>query len=381
MQCSRRVIHGIVSQINMQKQTMRVAIIGAGINGICSAISLAQRGCSVTVYERSSPFSETSSRSSKLLHGGIRYLENGHIKLVREALEDRAWWVQNAPKYTQVNNFFIPIYENSSRSRLKLYAGVKLYEYLASSYSLGPSKYHNLEATLKANNCLSSDGLLGSVSYFDVQMDDIGLSEWLVGKAHSLGAIILDHTCVDRLSPEGVVMLSNGKKAVYDKIVNACGPWVAKILAESCIKSDFSLAPVKGSHIIVDRSINNPIVIQIPEDSRIVFMLPHGNQTLIGTTEVVHDMECEITCSDQEINYLIEAVNTVLHEPLSANEIIDKYAGVRPIVSTEKEMSKLSKANRDSVLEKHEKIVSIFGGKWTSGMRLGEAVANIVMNS
>lgn len=359
---------------------MHVAIVGAGINGICSAIALAQRGCSVTVYERSLPFSETSSRSSKLLHGGIRYLENGHVKLVREALEDRAWWVNNAPEYTKVNNFFIPIYKTSSRSRLKLYAGVKLYEYLASSYSLGPSKYHNVKATLKANNCLSPDGLLGSVSYFDVQMDDVGLSEWLVRKARSLGVVIVDHTGVGRLLPEGVVILSDGREIAYSKIVNACGPWAAKIMAESCIKSDYSLAPVKGSHIIVQRSINNPIVIQVPEDSRIVFMLPHGNQTLIGTTEVVHDMECEITCSDQEIDYLIEAVNSVLHEPLSVIEVVDKYAGLRPIVSNEVEISKLSKSNRDSVFEKRDRIVSIFGGKWTSGMRLGEVVADMVID-
>jgi glycerol-3-phosphate dehydrogenase len=358
---------------------MRIAIVGAGINGMCSAVALAQRGCSVTVYERSYPFSETSSRSSKLLHGGIRYLENGHINLVREALEDRAWWVQNAPEYTKVNNFFIPIYNNSSRSRLKLYAGVKLYEYLAGNYSFGPSEYHNRKATLLANDCLSSDGLLGSVSYFDVQMDDVGLSKWLVKRAYSLGVIILDHTCVCKLSPDGAVILSDGRKITFDKIVNACGPWAAKILAESCIKSNYILAPVKGSHIIVGRSISNPIVIQVPEGNRIVFMLPCRNQTLIGTTEVVHNIKNKITCSDQEVSYLISVVNSVLHEPLSVTEVLDKYAGVRPIVSTEAEISKLSKASRDSVFERHGRVVSVFGGKWTSGMRLGETVANIVM--
>lgn len=357
---------------------MRVAVIGSGINGICSAIALSESGCSVTVYERTFPFSETSSRSSKLLHGGIRYLENGHIKLVKEALEDRAWWLQNAPEYTQVNNFFIPIYENSSRCRLKLYAGVKIYDYLAGSYSLGPSAYHSREETLLSNKCLSPNGLLGSVSYFDVQMEDVGLSQWLVERALSLGVIILDHTHVDKLSPEGVVTLSDGREFTHDRIVNTCGPWTAKLLTESCVKTDYSLVPVKGSHLIVQRFIENPIVIQEPEDNRIVFMLPLGNQTLIGTTEVVHDLDREIVCSDQEVTYLLAVVNSTLCEPLSEIEVVDTYAGVRPVVTTEVEMSKLSKASRDSVIEENRKIVSVFGGKWTSGMRLGEKVAKLV---
>lgn len=107
---------------------MKVAVIGAGVNGICSAIALAQEGCDVLVYDRKTPFSETSANSSKLLHGGIRYLEKGHIKLVRDALEDRAWWMKNAKEHTKIARFYIPIYKNHSRSQLKLYIGAKLYE-------------------------------------------------------------------------------------------------------------------------------------------------------------------------------------------------------------------------------------------------------------
>jgi glycerol-3-phosphate dehydrogenase len=169
---------------------MNIAVIGAGVNGICCALALAERGCQVTVYESKTPFSETSSKSSKLLHGGIRYLEAFHFKLVREALADRAWWIENAPQHTKIHRFYIPIYKGKSRSRLQLYIGTKIYDLLSGKNSLGRSRYHSAKETLENNPILSPDGLLGAVSYIDVQMDDRSLSEWLIKKTKAQGIII-----------------------------------------------------------------------------------------------------------------------------------------------------------------------------------------------
>jgi glycerol-3-phosphate dehydrogenase len=203
---------------------MDIAVIGAGVNGICCAIALAEKGCKVTVYERKTAFSETSSKSSKLLLGGIRYLETFHFKLVGEALEDRTWWIKNAEQYTRINRFFIPIYKNKSRSRLKLYLGVKLYEWLAGQYSLGRSQYHSAKETLEHNPVLSSDGLLGAVSYIDVQMDDRNLSEWLIRKAESLGVLFRNGTPIQRIEIDGSVELITGEVVRHMKVINACGP-------------------------------------------------------------------------------------------------------------------------------------------------------------
>lgn len=360
---------------------MNVAVIGAGVNGICCALSLAEKGCKVTIYESKAPFSETSSKSSKLLHGGIRYLESFQIKLVKEALADRAWWIKNAEQYTRINRFFIPIYRNKSRSRLKLFLGVKIYEWLAGSNSLGKSHYHNRKQTLALNPVLSSDGLLGSVSYIDVQMDDRGLSEWLINKAKSAGVVIQENTPIQRVGRDGSITKVDGKEIKYDKVVNVCGPWAKKLIEDSDLRSEYSLALVKGSHIYVDRFLANPLVIQIPEDCRIVFALPCDRRTLIGTTELKHEISDQINCSEQELMYLINAANSVFAEKLKINEGAEAYAGVRPIVSSEQKVESLSKANRESTIETIGNLTNVFGGKWTSAMRLGNMVSEKILKS
>lgn len=359
---------------------MRIAVIGAGVNGICSAIALAERGGIVTVFDRSVPFSETSSRSSKLLHGGIRYLEKGHIRLVREALIDRAWWVDSAKQYTTTSRFFIPVYKNGCRSRLKLYAGVKLYEYLAGNYSLGPSRYHNKEETLFFNPLLNPDDLLGSVSYLDVQMDDVALSDWLMRKARSLNVEVIDNTLVERITPEGLVQLCDNEIKRFDRVVNACGPWASRLLSDSKIQSQHRLVLVKGSHLIIDRKIDYPLVIQVAIDGRIIFMLPLTDRALIGTTESVHDIDEKIFCNQSEVEYLLKSINEVVKNKIEPDEIVGSFAGVRPIMSKANVVGDVSSARRNSCIERINNIVNVFGGKWTSGMRLGQTVAEEVFS-
>jgi glycerol-3-phosphate dehydrogenase len=360
---------------------MDVAVIGAGVNGICCAIALAEKGCKVTVYERKTPFSETSSNSSKLLHGGIRYLEAFHLKLVREALADRAWWIEKAEQHTKTTRFYIPIYKNKSRSRLKLYLGAKAYEWLAGNYSLGRSQYHSAKEALENNPSLSPDGLLGAVSYIDVQMDDRNLSEWLIERAESLGVLIRNRTPIQRIGINGSVELITGEVVRYSKIINACGPWVKELIDRSTIDSAYSLALVRGSHLIVDRLLANPLVIQVPSDSRIVFMLPLGKNTLIGTTEVMHKISDQISCSDLELKYLINAGNAVLNREISLAEVTHSYSGVRSIVSAKTSLDDLSKATRESAVETIGNLTNVFGGKWTSAMRLGQKVSDQLLKT
>ena len=357
---------------------MRIAIIGAGINGVCSAIMLAERGCKVTVYDRGTPFGETSSRSSKMLHGGIRYLESYYFRSVRDALSDRAEWLKHAAEHTQVRRFYIPIYGSGPRCRLKLYAGVKLYEWLSGGYSLGPSRYHGRDETLSVNPTLCADGLLGSVSYVDVQMDDMALSNWLLCKAHALGVEVKSQRAVEWISPDGRVNLGLGEELRFDVVVNACGPWTSKLLEDSGIKSRYRLMLIKGSHIFVERTLENPLVIQMAEDGRIVFALPVGQRTLIGTTEVKQELSDSIVCSQGEKDYLLGAASTVFEEALTATEVSGSYAGLRPIVIGDGHTIDPGSASRDSSVEVIGSLINVFGGKWTSGMRLGRSVAEQV---
>lgn len=351
------------------------------MNGICCAIALAKKGCKVTVYESKIPFGETSSKSSKLLHGGIRYLESFQIKLVKEALEDRAWWLRNANQYTKINRFFIPIYKEKSRTRLKLFLGVKIYEWLAGSNSLGESRYHSRKETLRLNPVLSSDGLLGSVSYIDVQMDDLGLAEWLIKKAKSIGVVIQENTHIQHIGRDGLIVKFDSQEIKHDKVINVCGPWAKKLIEDSELRSKYSLALLKGSHIVIDQILAYPLVIQIPEDGRIVFALPHDGRTLIGTTELKHAINDPISSSEQEIKYLINAANSVFAKKLKTDAVAETYAGVRPIVSSEQKVEALSKANRESVIETIGDLTNVFGGKWTSAMRLGNTVSEKIIKS
>ena len=185
--------------------TKQVAIVGGGVNGICTAIACARAGHQVTCFERGEPFAETSSRSSRMLHGGIRYLEHGHFGLVREALIERDEWRTRSPEHTRIERFFFPIYDNSPRGKWQLTAGTKLYQWLAGRYSVGPSRLHSREEALALNPALNAASLKGAVSYCDVVMDDQGVASDLLSEAQALGVSIKAQTEVKSITESGNV--------------------------------------------------------------------------------------------------------------------------------------------------------------------------------
>jgi glycerol-3-phosphate dehydrogenase len=258
--------------------------------------------------------------------------------------------------------------------------GAKFYEWLAGKNSLGISKYHSKVETLRLNPELSAVGLLGSVSYIDVQMNDIGLSEWLLKRAESVGVVVQTNTRVQSISTNGSITISNGESIKFTKVVNTCGPWAKQLLDDSRVNTAFKLALVKGSHLFVDCELSNPLVIQVPEDGRIIFAMPCEGKMLIGTTELKHEISHPIICSDQEVNYLLDAVGSILNKKLYTVDVIKNYAGVRPIVSSNQNIKELSKANREAAIETINNLTNVFGGKWTSAMRLGKIVSNQIIN-
>ncbi len=360
-----------------EKKPLKIAVIGCGINGISCAISLAERGHKIDIYEKKTAFSETSAKSSKLLHGGLRYLENGHFKLVKESLKERSNWVKKLPDLTKIQRFYMPIYKDNSRNKFLLFAGVKLYELLAANFSLGKSKMHSKSDTLDSNPLLKQEGLIGSVSYVDVQMDDYKIAQWLKNEALNKGIILKENNEVVSFCETGSLTTTDSETLTYDFIVNAAGPWAGKLLKDNNIQSNFEMSLVRGSHLIVNLKIQNPLVLQNVKDKRIVFMLPLDNGCLLGTTEYTHNIKDPITCTPIERDYLLEIANAYLKKPLTLKDVISDYAGVRPLVF-DSSAQDVSKINRDSATEFNQSLINIFGGKWTSGPSLGEKVSDMI---
>lgn len=359
--------------------TKRVAIVGGGVNGVCSAIACARAGHEVICFERGQPFAETSSRSSRMLHGGIRYLEHGHFGLVREALIERDEWLTRAPEHTRIERFFFPIYDDSPRGKWLLAVGTKLYQWLAGRYSVGPSRMHSKAESLKLNPALNPDGLRGAVSYCDVVMDDQGVASHLLSEAQALGISVEIQAPVKAITESGQVELESGELAAFDTIINTAGPWVSQILNSSNLSSSYEIAHVQGSHLMLDLVLDNPLVFQNQADQRIIFAIPFGNETLLGTTEVTVDIDQPIQCTQSEEDYLLEIAGRQLSPMVGPLRVNSRFAGVRPIYKHKSENPKnMSKASRDSVIEQRGKVISVFGGKWTSASHLGEKVSALV---
>ena len=357
----------------------RVAVVGAGVNGVSIASACASLGHDVQLFDESTPFDQTSSASSRMLHGGIRYIEQGHIGLVREALIERDGWLRFAPDETRVERFYFPVYRGAKRGRWLLFAGTLIYQWLAGRFSVGHSQLHSGEDIKQVFPNLTSRGLRGGASYCDVVMEYEPLIEHLVDEARKQGVSIVENTRIQRLYSEGCIDTPD-QTLKFDRVINAAGPWAAELLEASGIDSDFTIDHVRGSHLIVKASFPNALVLQAPGGRRIIFVIPLDTEhVLLGTTEHKHDLPDPIVCTDAESEYLLRILNQHLSEPLSTSNIVSSFAGVRPIVRPrDATIGDMSSASRDSEIEISDRLISVFGGKWTSARHLGEKVAALV---
>jgi len=357
------------------KQYLHVAVIGGGINGVMTAWSLARRGHEVVLYERGSLMGATSSASSKLLHGGLRYLEQGDLRLVREGLHERAWWLAHAPHLCHALELTLPVYGDSPHGRGILGLGLTMYDALAGKATLGRHHWHPVEHLLAPALALRQDGLRGVFTYVDAMMaDDRALGLWAADQARRAGVVLHEQSQVEWIAPDGTVRVT-GQDERFDVAVNATGPWARDLLDTSGIASDTRLDLVRGSHLVIDRPAAGAFALQLASDDRLVFALPYEGRTLVGTTEVRQTLDEPITCSDDERDYLIEAYNAFFTDPISTRDVHATFAGVRPLVNTGRSAHAQRRGER---IETNGRVVSVFGGKWTGARALGERVARRV---
>ena len=355
-------------------------IVGGGINGTGIAVDAAGRGLDVVLCEMNDLASATSSASTKLIHGGLRYLEQYEFRLVREALSEREVLLRKAPHIIWPMRFQLP-HRKHLRPRWMIRAGLYLYDFLGQRVTLPRSK----AITFGSESPLVEE-LKNGFEYSDAWVDDARLVILNAMQARSLGAKVLTRTrCTelvmeDRLWKATLVnQLDGSYQTVYARaLVNAAGPWVGSFAAELLGHTKpHTVRLVKGCHIIVPRLYQNPEAFLLQNsDGRVVFVIPYEQDyTLIGTTEEEYagnPGNAEI--SDWEIKYLISLVNECFRNKISRGDVLHTFCGVRPLIGSDEENA--SKVSRDYTLEMDDKqapALTVYGGKITTYRKLAEA--------
>ncbi|OCW96189.1 glycerol-3-phosphate dehydrogenase/oxidase [Alishewanella sp. HH-ZS] len=349
---------------------MQIAVVGGGINGLCSAWQLALAGHQVTLFERDQLMQATSVASSKLLHGGLRYLEQGEFRLVREALQERRWWLKKAPQLTRRLPILYPLYQHSQRARWQLKIGLWLYDSFAGKKGIGRHRWLTAVQTLRCSPQLKAEGLLGAYLFFDGQMDDQKLGLWMAEQCRKAGVNIVEHSPVLKIQPDGELQLTGGKLK-FASIINVAGPWSSALLQQSGLMAA-PLDLVRGSHLLLPAISRYGHMLEVPGERRIVFALPYQQQCLLGTTEVRQPLDDPVQCSPAERDYLLGVYAHYFTPAATPEQLLGSFAGVRPLLAGSADASR---ASREYQFSWQGKILTVSGGKWTTARALGQQLA------
>lgn len=354
---------------------MKVAVVGGGGNGLACAWKLAQAGHEVTLFEQNELMRATSQSSSKLLHGGLRYLENGEIGLVREALAERDKWLSRVPGLTKSLPMIYPIFKGGRRSRWLVALGVWLYKLLSFGSVLPAPQWLSKEEVRRLQPELKSEGLIGGYRFYDGQMDDYGLGMWVAEQCRNMGVQIHQNVGVEKIQIDGQLLTKSGDSYVFERIVNVAGPWAEKLLQHSGLRSPMKLDLIRGAHLVVARPCEQAYLLEVPGEKRIFFVLPWKGKMLIGTTEIRQTLDQQIVCSDDEISYLLKAYNHWMVDTLSETDIESTFAGLRPLLSSQEDPSL---STREYAICREGQLVNVFGGKWTTSCALADRVVKAI---
>ena len=360
---------------------VRVAVIGGGINGAGIAWELARKDYEVTLFDKGRCGAQTSSKTTKMIHGGIRYLENLHVRLVRESLHERAWLLEHLPGLVKPMEIILPVYGDSPRSRLTLRAGLILYDVLAGRRNIARHRRLTVDEILAAVP-LRSRGLRGGFSFWDAQVDDFALVRTVIASAVRDGAVIREKTPVTALEHRAdrwVVRTAVGDESSHDFVINAAGPWMNELLAGNAIPSRYHLSLVRGSHLVLKERVSEVgMLLQSIKDRRVFFVLPWKGTTLVGTTEVIHRAPLDgVRPSEEEIDYLVERFNHYMKSPIGRHDVAATFAGVRPLVGRATNPSAIAREYR---VVRRGNMINVFGGKMTTFRALARKVGMRVDN-
>jgi glycerol-3-phosphate dehydrogenase len=387
-------------------QRFEVLVIGGGITGAGVALDAASRGYSVALIERTDYAVGTSSRSSKMVHGGLRYLQNFDLGLVREALVERQLMVRLAPHLVYPTPFLVPSFAEERRDRL-IGIGLNMYDVMATTRvgrgrrerravrqepedvywspdrhrTIGPDELIDLIPSLEPR------GPKSAYLFYDCQTDDVRLVLTVLGEAHRFGAVALNGAEVtDILTRDGVasgvacVESESGERfeVEADNVVNATGVWADRLRHEEMLAEEDvpQIAPSRGTHILIDRahlSTGSAACVVPAGEGRAIFALPWYGRTLVGTTDNDYEGDLESPRpSEEDVAYLLDAVNAFFETSVAESDLVGAYAGVRPLISTGDPKKSVDISRRAELYETSSGMLTITGGKLTTWRRMAK---------
>jgi glycerol-3-phosphate dehydrogenase len=381
----------------LRRDRFDVVVIGGGVTGAGVALDAAARGLTVALIERRDFASGTSSRSSKLIHGGLRYLERFEFALVREGLQERALLRRNAPHLSKPLPFLVPVYTTGGRSPLgksvlKLRAGLALYDRLAGHQNFARHRWLPPEQALAFAPHLSADGLRGAFLYYDGLTDDARLVIEIIKTAAAHGAVVANYAAANGFAERdgriiGVEVTDGltGKRLMIEGriVINATGVWADEVIRMSDPAAQKTLRPSKGIHVVLPaEKLNNRAAVLIPSlgEQRFLFVIPWQNRTVIGTTDTDYagDLD-DPRASAEEIRRVIESAGRSFPDAdLTTADVISSFAGLRPLAGGDAGATK-ELSRREAIIENVPGVISIIGGKLTAWRAMAERAVDLAV--
>jgi glycerol-3-phosphate dehydrogenase len=363
-------------------------VVGGGATGVGVAVDASSRGYDVLLLEQSDFGKGTSSRSTKLVHGGVRYLEQGDLSLVMEALKERGLLLQNAPHLVRNLAFVVPTYDWWESPFYGI--GLKLYNLLAGKYGFGASRILSREETLERLPTIKTEGLKGGVIYFDGQFDDSRLLINLVATGFEQGATLLNYAQVTELTRDGDGFvdgvhfrdIETGEEfeARGKIVINATGPFTDQLrrMAEPSAKP--IIAPSQGIHLVFDGSFlagDSAIMVPHTSDGRVMFAIPWHGHTVVGTTDTpVPDATLEPVAMEQEVEFILHTASLYLARTPARGDVLSVFAGIRPLAGSRESGNTASLSRGHTIRIEDSGMVTICGGKWTTYRHMAEDCVN-----
>lgn len=383
----------LLKKISDPSKVWDVVVIGGGATGLGVAVDAVTRGYSVALFELEDFAKATSSRSTKLVHGGVRYLAQGDVSLVLEALHERGLLKKNAPHLVKNQSFVIPNYRYWDNFLYTV--GLTLYDILAGGLSLGRSKYQSHKKTVQHLPTIRTEGLKGGVVYHDGQFDDSRLAVNLAQSCVENGGCPINRMQVTGIlhSAEGTAngvkvkdLMSGQEYEVKAKaVINATGIFVDSIMEMDVPTHEHMVRPSQGVHLVLDKSfLQSDYAIMIPktDDGRVLFAVPWHDKVVVGTTDTVRDKpELEPQALEQEIEFILNTAGRYMSRKPQRKDVLSVFAGLRPLAAPKKEGKSTKEISRShKIFVSKNKLVTITGGKWTTYRKMAEDTVDKVVS-